>query len=237
MNTQLREEELSSRMRLRFGLQQCRQSNFSQRPLYKCTHTFKVSFSQCGTLAFAACLSNLTSKASEISPSLTLSSLCLCLSHYIISPCEHAYEITLFQRLCVYHAHEESRIRSETQLRMSTHTLWCTNTKYVKPSHIEPVFPHTFTHREGNREEEEHWLRFFAFLCICECLECTLNTYKHQMRTVLVCLWKLRALGKLLRFVNVAFLAATIAVAQPVYQSLAREQHPARWPRSDTLDC
>ena len=57
------------------------------------------------------------------------------------------------------------------------------------------------------------------------------------MRTVLVGLWKLRALGKLLRFVNVAFLAVTIAVAQPVYQSLVREQHPARWPRSDTLDC
>jgi hypothetical protein len=58
-----------------------------------------------------------------------------------------------------------------------------------------------------------------------------------QMRTDLVDPWKLRVLGKLLRFVNVAFLAATIAVAQPVYQSLAREQHPARWPRSDTLDC
>jgi hypothetical protein len=58
-----------------------------------------------------------------------------------------------------------------------------------------------------------------------------------QMRTDLVDLWKLLALGKLLRFVHVSFLTATIAVAQPVYQSLAREQHPARWPRSDTLDC
>ena len=131
------------------------------------------------------------------------------------------------------------RVASEVK-----HSFGCPHTRCDAPtqnmfihSHIEPVFPHTFTHREGNREEEEHWLRFFAFLCICECLECTLNTYKHQMRTVLVCLWKLRALGKLLRFVNVAFLAATIAVAQPVYQSLAREQHPARWPRSDTLDC
>ena len=59
MNT---DEELSSRMRLRFGLQQCLPSNFSRHPLYTCTHTVKVNFSQRGTLAFAACLSNLTSK-------------------------------------------------------------------------------------------------------------------------------------------------------------------------------
>ena len=48
MNT---DEELSSRMRLRYGLHQCFQSNFSRHLLYTCTHTFKVSFSQRGTLA------------------------------------------------------------------------------------------------------------------------------------------------------------------------------------------
>lgn len=109
MNTERREEELSSRMRLRFGLQQCLPSNFSPRPLYTCTPTLKVSFNQRGTLAFAACLSNLTSKG--------LGHLSLSLSLYIICPCAHAHEITLFQRARVYRAPEESRLRSETQLR------------------------------------------------------------------------------------------------------------------------
>ena len=79
--------------------------------LYTCTHTFKVSFSQRGTLAFAACLSNLTSKG------LGHLSLSLSLSLSLISPCVHAHEITLFQRARVYHAPEGSRLRSETQLR------------------------------------------------------------------------------------------------------------------------
>ena len=79
--------------------------------LYTCTHTFKVSFSQRGTLAFAACLSNLTSKG------LGHLSLSLSLSLSLISPCAHAHEITLFQRARVYHAPEGSRLRSETQLR------------------------------------------------------------------------------------------------------------------------
>ena len=74
-------------------------------------HTFKVSFSQRGTLAFAACLSNLTSKG------LGHLSLSLSLSLSLISPCVHAHEITLFQRARVYHAPEGSRLRSETQLR------------------------------------------------------------------------------------------------------------------------
>ena len=61
-------------MRLRFGLQQCLPSNFSPRPLYTCTPTLKVSFNQRGTLAFAACLSNLTSKGlGHLSLSLSLS--------------------------------------------------------------------------------------------------------------------------------------------------------------------
>ena len=111
MNTERREEELSSRMRLRFGLQQCLPSNFSPRPLYTCTPTLKVSFNQRGTLAFAACLSNLTSKG------LGHLSLSLSLSLSLISPCAHAHEITLFQRARVYHAPEGSRLRSETQLR------------------------------------------------------------------------------------------------------------------------
>jgi len=36
---------------------------------------------------------------------------------HIISPCTHAYEITLFQCVRVYHAPEESHMRSETQVR------------------------------------------------------------------------------------------------------------------------
>ena len=61
-------------MRLRFVLQQCLPSNFSPRPLYTCTPTLKVSFNQRGTLAFAACLSNLTSKSlGHLSLSLSLS--------------------------------------------------------------------------------------------------------------------------------------------------------------------
>ncbi len=51
--------------------------------LYTCTHTFKVSFSQRGTLAFAACLNNLTNKGlGHLSLSLSLS-----LSHFPLRVC------------------------------------------------------------------------------------------------------------------------------------------------------
>ncbi len=56
-------------------------------PLYTCTHTFKVSFSLCGTLAFAACFRNLTSKGlGHLSLSVFLS---LSLHHFPLRACMH----------------------------------------------------------------------------------------------------------------------------------------------------
>ncbi len=161
MNTQLREEELSSRMRLRFGLQQCRQSNFSPHPIYKCTHTFKVSFSQCGTLAFASCLGNLTSKdLGNLSLSHSLFSLSLSLSihHFPLRTC--IWDHTIPAPVRQSRPRRESHQKWNTTSDVNTHCDAPTQNMFIH-SHIEPVFPHTFTHREGNREEEEHWLRFF----------------------------------------------------------------------------
>jgi hypothetical protein len=113
MNTERREEELSSRMRLRFVLQQCLPSNFSPRPLYTCTPTLKVSFNQRGTLAFAACLSNLTSKGlGHLSLSLSLS---LSLHHFPLRACTWDHTVPARARL--------SRPRRESPQKWNTASL------------------------------------------------------------------------------------------------------------------
>ena len=81
--------------------------------LYTCTHTFKVSFSQHGTLAFAACLSNLTSKGlGHLSLSLSLS---LSLHHFPLRACTWDHTVPARARL--------SRPRRESPQKWNTASL------------------------------------------------------------------------------------------------------------------
>ena len=169
MNTQLR-EELSSRMRLRFGLQQCRQSNFSPRPLYKCTHNSKVSFSQCGTLAFAACLRNLTGKGLgnlSLSHSLFSLSLSLSLHHFPLRTCICDRTIPAPVRLS--RPRRESHQKWNTASDVHTHAVMHQH-KICLYTHISNPYFHTHSHIEKAIERKKNidWgsLRFCAYVSV-----------------------------------------------------------------------
>ncbi len=156
MNTQLREEELSSRMRLRFGLQQCHQSNFSPHPLYKSTHTFKFSFSQRGTLAFATCLSNLTSKGlGNLFHYHSLFSLSLSLSLHHFPLRTFIWDHTIPESVCLSRPRRESHQKWNTSSDVHTHTVMHQHTICLY-THISNPYFHIHSHIEKTIERKKN---------------------------------------------------------------------------------